>query len=158
MLSVLAVGRMKAGPERQLFERYWTRTTPLAKSLGFGTPVLSELRESPAGTADLRKSAEAFALLDKLPDGAALLALDERGRAQTTHDFATHLQTLRDAGQPIALVIGGPDGLDNSLRARADQVISFGAMTLPHQLVRVLVAEQLYRAMTVLSGHPYHRV
>lgn len=158
MVRLLAVGRMKAGPERELFERYWTRATPLAKQLGFGALDVVELRESQAQNADQRKAAEATDLLAKLPDGAALIALDERGKAITTPDFSAKLETFKNAGKPVALIIGGPDGLDGSVRQRADLVISFGAMTIPHQLVRVLAAEQLYRAMTVLSGHPYHRV
>lgn len=158
MVRLLAVGRMKAGPERELFERYWQRTTPMAKQLGFGVLDMVELRESPAQTGDQRKAAEATELLAKLPDGAALIALDERGKAITTPQFSSKLETFKDAGKPVALIIGGPDGLDGSVRQRADLVISFGAMTIPHQLVRVLAAEQLYRAMTVLSGHPYHRI
>ncbi len=157
MVRLLAVGRLKAGPERELFERYWTRATPIAKQLGFGTLDMVELRESQAQNADQRKAAEAMDLLAKLPHGAALIALDERGKAITTPQFSSKLETFRDAGKPVALIIGGPDGLDSSVRQRADFVISFGAMTMPHQLVRVLAAEQLYRAMTVLSGHPYHR-
>lgn len=158
MVRLLAVGRLKAGPERDLFDRYWKRTSPLAKSLGFGVPDAVELRESPADTGDQRKLAEGALLLEKCHDGAALIALDERGKAITTPQFAERLAGWRDAGRSIALVIGGPDGLDESVRRRADMVVSFGAMTMPHQLVRVLAAEQLYRAMTVLSGHPYHRV
>lgn len=158
MVRLLTVGRMKAGPERELFERYWTRATPMAKQLGFGALDVVELRESQQGFADARKADEPAQLLAKVSDGAALIALDERGKAITTPQFSLKLETFKDAGKPVALIIGGPDGLDGSIRRRADLVISFGAMTMPHQLVRVLAAEQLYRAMTVLSGHPYHRV
>lgn len=158
MVRLLAVGRMKAGPERELFERYWQRAEPLSRSLGFGAPNLVELRESQAQTADQRKAAEAAQLLDKVPDGAAVIVLDERGKAITTPQFSSRLETFKDSGRSVVLIIGGPDGLDGALRKRADLVVSFGAMTMPHQLVRVLAAEQLYRAMTVLSGHPYHRV
>lgn len=158
MVKVLAVGRMKAGPERELFERYWQRTGSLSKSLGFGAPSLVELRESQAGTGDQRKAAEAEALLARAETGAALIALDERGKAITTADLCKDFEHYRDAGRDVCLVIGGPDGLDGSVRKQADKVISFGAMTMPHQLVRVLAAEQIYRVMTVLSGHPYHRV
>lgn len=158
MVKLLAVGRMKSGPERELFERYWQRTGTLSKSLGFGAPSLVELRESHAGSADQRKAQEAQGLLEKLPDGAVVIALDERGKAITTPDLAASFETYRDAGRAIHLVIGGPDGLDACVRKQADKVVSFGAMTMPHQLVRVLVAEQIYRVMTVLSGHPYHRV
>jgi 23S rRNA (pseudouridine1915-N3)-methyltransferase len=158
MLRILAVGRMKAGPERELFDRYWQRAVPMAKQLGFGALDVVELRESQAQNADQRKAAEAAELLVKVPDGAAVVALDERGKAITTRDFSDKLENFRDAGRDVCLVIGGPDGLDAQVRQRADLVISFGAMTMPHQLVRVLAAEQTYRVMTVLSGHPYHRV
>lgn len=158
MVKLLAVGRMKSGPERELFERYWQRTGTLSKSLGFGSTSLVELRESHAGSGDQRKAAEAQALMARVETGAALIALDERGKAITTTELSKSFERYRDAGRAIHLVIGGPDGLDGSVRKRADKVVSFGAMTMPHQLVRVLVAEQLYRVMTVLAGHPYHRV
>jgi 23S rRNA (pseudouridine1915-N3)-methyltransferase len=130
----------------------------MAKQLGFGTLDVVELRESQAQNADQRKADEAAQLLAKVPDGTAVIALDERGKAITTPQFSSKLESFKDTGKSVALIIGGPDGLDGSVRQRADLVISFGAMTMPHQLVRVLAAEQLYRAMTVLSGHPYHRV
>lgn len=158
MVKVLAVGRMKSGPERELFERYWTRSKPFAKSLGFAAPALLELRESQAASADQRKTLEGQELISKLGDGGALIAFDERGKTITTPQFAKKMQGWRDAGRSISIVVGGPDGLDPALRERADLVVSFGAMTMPHQLVRVLVAEQIYRSMTLLSGHPYHRV
>ena len=158
MVMLLAVGRLKAGPERDLFDRYWKRAGPLAKSLGFGVLDIVELRESQADTGDQRKAAEGVLLLEKLKDGAVLIALDERGTTIATPQFSDKLALWRDAGRSIALVIGGPDGLDAAVRQRADIVIGFGAMTMPHQLVRVLAAEQVYRAMTILSGHPYHRV
>ena len=158
MVMLLAVGRLKAGPERDLFDRYWKRAGPLAKSLGFGALSSVELRESQADTGDQRKAAEGVLLLEKLKDDAALIALDERGRTIATPQFSEKLALWRDAGRSIALIVGGPDGLDAAVRQRADIVIGFGAMTMPHQLVRVLAAEQVYRAMTILSGHPYHRV
>lgn len=158
MVTLLAVGRLKAGPERDLFERYWTRLKPLASSLGFSDPRVVELRESSARQPGQRKAEEAKALLERLDAGAFLIALDERGKAITTADLSSRLSTLKDDGRALAFVIGGPDGLDGSVRQRADLTISFGAMTMPHQIVRALAAEQLYRCATVLSGHPYHRI
>ena len=157
MVTLLAVGRLKAGPERDLFDRYWTRLKPLVGSLGFSEPRLIELRESNARQPVQRKAEEAKALLERVEPGSFLIALDERGKALTTPDFSTRLADLKDSGRAIACVIGGPDGLDASVRQRADMTLSFGAMTVPHQIVRVLVAEQLYRCATVLAGHPYHR-
>ena len=101
---------------------------------------------------------EAGRLIAALPAGGMVVALDERGKSLTSPDFAGHVGRARDAGRgAFAFVIGGPDGLAGEVRARADLVLSFGALTWPHQLVRVLLAEQLYRAMTILAGHPYHR-
>jgi 23S rRNA (pseudouridine1915-N3)-methyltransferase len=99
MVRLLAVGRMKAGPERELFERYWTRATPMAKQLGFGALDMVELRESQAQNADQRKAAEANELLAKLPDGAAVIALDERGKPITTGDFSSKLETVQGCWQ-----------------------------------------------------------
>ena len=103
--------------------------------------------------------AEAVLLSRQISDGAAVIALDERGRPLTSPDFAAALARFRDDGRPEAVfLIGGADGLDPALRDRADLVISFGAMVWPHMLVRVMLAEQLYRAATILAGGPYHRV
>ena len=93
-----------------------------------------------------------------MPKGGALVLLDERGPPATSEEWAADIGRARDASRPAyAVAIGGPDGLDPSLGAAAHRVVSFGAMTWPHQLVRVMAGEQLYRAMTILSGHPYHR-
>ena len=101
---------------------------------------------------------EGEALLAAVPDGARIVALDERGKSQTSEAFAKRLGIWRDDGvRAVAFLIGGADGLDESLRKRADMVVSFGALTWPHMLVRALLAEQLYRAHTILTGHPYHR-
>ncbi|MEM6713017.1 MAG: 23S rRNA (pseudouridine(1915)-N(3))-methyltransferase RlmH [Pseudomonadota bacterium] len=156
-MKLIAVGRLKAGPERDLYERYAGRITPLAKQLGFMPLDVAELRESSASTVDQRKAAEADAIRTKLPLPRFLIAFDERGKNLSSEPFAYQLRCARDEGRVPTCIIGGPDGLDGSLRKEADLVLSFGAMTLPHQLVRVLIVEQLYRAMTLLAGHPYHR-
>lgn len=157
-MNVIAVGRLKSGPERQLVERYVERVQPLARSLGFGGVDIAELAESPARHGETRKAEEAQVLLGRCAAGP-LVAFDERGAALTSETFAVKLGQWRDEGRgDISFVIGGPDGLDAQVRSRAALVVSFGGMTMPHQLVRVLVLEQLYRSMTILSGHPYHRV
>ena len=110
-----------------------------------------------AGSAASRKADEAKALRSALPDGI-IVALDEHGRTMASEPFASQLARWRDDGRPAAsFVIGGADGLDRNLVARADLVLSFSPLTWPHQLVRIMLAEQLYRATTILSGHPYHR-
>ena len=104
-------------------------------------------------------AAEAALLSKVIPEGAALCILDERGKTLSSPEFAATLAAWRDAGrQDAAFVIGGADGIDTTLRARADISISFGRMVWPHMLVRVMLAEQLYRAATILAGSPYHRV
>jgi 23S rRNA (pseudouridine1915-N3)-methyltransferase len=155
-LQVLAVGRLKAGPERELVERYRSRADALGRSSGFGPLGIVELPEARARSAPERVAAEAAALLCRA-DGTKLVVLDEHARSLTSPEFAGRLRSWRDAGLSASFVIGGPDGLDESLRRKADLLLSFGQLTLPHQLVRVLLAEQIYRALTILAGHPYHR-
>lgn len=156
-LAIITVGRLKDGPERDLCERYRERSHALGRSLGLSGPDVTELPESRARRAEERKRDEAAAILSKLSPGL-LIALDERGRSLTSDAFAGRIAASRDAGAGTAsLVIGGADGLDETIRDRADLTLAFGALTLPHQLVRVLALEQLYRAMTIIAGHPYHR-
>jgi 23S rRNA (pseudouridine1915-N3)-methyltransferase len=156
-LAILAVGRLKDGPERELVERYAERATALGRSLGFAPVQFVEVAESRARRVDDRRTEEGTVILDKAA-GSVLVALDERGKSLASEAFAQRIAGWRDQGRAgVTFVVGGPDGLDASVRAAADLVLSFGVLTLPHQLVRVLVAEQLYRALTILAGHPYHR-
>lgn len=131
----------------------------MARALGFASIETSEIPEGRARRAADRISEEGAALLARVPADAATIAYDERGRSdQSSEEIADHVGRWRDAGrQALVLVIGGPDGLDASVRARADLILAFGAATLPHGLVRVLVLEQMYRTLTILAGHPYHR-
>jgi 23S rRNA (pseudouridine1915-N3)-methyltransferase len=157
-LQVLCVGRLKAGPERQLVTRYSERIGPVGRSVGLGPVDIREIAESGARRADDRKIDEALRVAALLPEGGTLWALDEKGASLTSEDFARDIARLRDAGtSALVFAIGGADGLDESLRQRANRMIAFGAMTLPHQLIRALLLEQIYRATTILSGHPYHR-
>jgi len=156
-LSLLAVGRLKTGPERELVERYRQRIDGIGRSLGLTGFDVIELPESRARRDDDRRSDEAAALIDRA-GSAAVVVFDERGSSPTSEAFAARIGQWRDEGRrDIALVIGGPDGLDARVRRRGDLVVAFGALTLPHQIVRALVVEQLYRALTILAGHPYHR-
>ncbi|MBX3512602.1 MAG: 23S rRNA (pseudouridine(1915)-N(3))-methyltransferase RlmH [Xanthobacteraceae bacterium] len=157
-LLIAAVGRLKAGPERELLARYVERANASGKSLSLAPLDIVEISESPAQTATKRKADEAKALLAAIPEKAKIIALDERGKNVSSEDFSNRLARLRDDGAACtAFLIGGADGLDETLRKKADIVIGFGAATFPHQLVRILLAEQIYRAVTILSGHPYHR-
>jgi 23S rRNA (pseudouridine1915-N3)-methyltransferase len=156
-LALIAVGRLKDGPERELCERYRERAATLGRGLGLTGPEIIEILESRGRRPDERKRAEAAAITARLAPGL-VIALDERGRSQGSDAFAARIAAARDAGTPsVSLVIGGADGLSDEIRDAAGLTLAFGALTLPHQLVRVLVLEQLYRTMTILTGHPYHR-
>ncbi len=157
-LLIIAIGRMKSGPERELVERYLTRCRASGPGLGLQSFEIVEFAESRKSTAVLRKSEEAKAILGALPAAASLIALDETGTSLTSKKFSGTIARLRDDGvSHLSFVIGGPDGLDHSVRTRAAQVLSFSPLTWPHQLVRIMLAEQIYRATTILAGHPYHR-
>lgn len=156
-LSVHAVGRMKAGPEQELAERYFGRFARAGPAIGLEFSGVAEIAESRARDTDARRREEAAALAAHRGD-AALFLLDERGKNLSSEDLAARIARLRDGGRRhLVFAIGGPDGHDAASREAADLVVSFGAQTWPHQLVRVMLAEQLYRAATILSGHPYHR-
>jgi len=157
-LTLIGVGRLKAGPERELFERYFKRVADLARTLGIAVVELREIDESRARRAEDRCAEEARAIRAAVPKGAWLTLLDERGAALTSRQWAEEIGRARDGGVgAYALAVGGPDGLDPTLKTEARSLINFGAMTWPHQLVRVMAAEQLYRALSILSGRPYHR-
>lgn len=153
-VHLCAVGRLRSGPERDLIADYSQRFDRTGRALGLGPFVEHEVEDKKnAGMA-----AEAELLARAVPAGAVLVTLDERGRLMTSPEFAAQLARWRDGGrQDVAFVIGGADGIDPALRARADFSISFGQMVWPHMLVRVMLAEQLYRAANILSGGPYHR-
>ncbi|GAB4385549.1 23S rRNA (pseudouridine(1915)-N(3))-methyltransferase RlmH [Albidovulum sp.] len=153
-LTVCAVGRLRAGPERNLFADYAARATRAGRSLGLGPVLLHEVEARKGGG----MAVEAALLRRALPEGAHVIALDERGRCLSSPEFAGLLARQRDAGRAdAAFVIGGADGLDPSLRAEADFTLSFGPMVWPHMLARVMLCEQIYRAVSILAGSPYHR-
>ena len=155
---VVAVGRLKSGPERELATRYAERFEALSRGLGLSGPVITELAESQGRAATERKAQEAQALLGLIPVDAYAISMDEQGETLSSDAFAQNISTWRDGGRKsLVFVIGGADGLGAAVRERAPKVLSFGKMTMPHQIVRVLLLEQLYRTATILSGHPYHR-
>jgi 23S rRNA (pseudouridine1915-N3)-methyltransferase len=154
-LHVCAVGRLRTGPERMLTDDYMQRFNRSARPLGLGPLTEHEVEDRKGGG----MSAEAELLARILPAGAVIVALDERGQTLSSPELAQRLADWRDAGrQDLAFVIGGADGLAPALRDRADLALSFGRLVWPHMLVRVMLAEQIYRAATILSGSPYHRV
>jgi 23S rRNA (pseudouridine1915-N3)-methyltransferase len=157
-VAVYAVGRMKAGPEKELADRYFERFARSGGAIGLEFSGVGEFPESRAQSATERRREEAQKLQAQLSPGAALILLDERGKNISSEHFAERIAAFRDGGQRIlAFAVGGPDGHDPALRETASFLLSFGALTWPHQLVRIMLAEQLYRAGTILSGHPYHR-
>jgi 23S rRNA (pseudouridine1915-N3)-methyltransferase len=157
-LVVAAIGRLKNGPERELAERYLKRMVQLGRRIGFRDTEVIEIRESRVPDIGRRRLEESIALANVIPDRAAVVILDERGEDLDSASLAALLQRWRDDGRPAAVfIIGGDDGLADSLRDRATLRLAFGAATWPHQLVRIMLLEQLYRTVTILSGHPYHR-
>lgn len=157
-LEILAVGRLKAGPEQELYNRYADRIFKAGKQLHFNGPNIHEITESRLQDTSSRKEDEAEQLLAKVGSDASLIVLDERGKDISSVQFAEILKTEQGEGtSALAFAIGGPDGHGEAIKTRAVKSIRFGSVTWPHQLARVMLAEQIYRAITILSGHPYHR-
>jgi 23S rRNA (pseudouridine1915-N3)-methyltransferase len=157
-LIVIAIGRMKQGPERELAERYRERFDDLGRKLGFRGLTIHEIPESRAQDAATRMAEEAAAISAAIPANSVLVALDERGENIDSAAFARHLGRWRDeAVANIIFTIGGADGLSPDLRRKAKLKLAFGCATWPHQIVRIMLLEQVYRAATILAGHPYHR-
>ena len=157
-LTIISVGRAKRGPEAELFNTYAGRIEAGGRSLGLGPLKVTEVAQSRKGSADQRKQQESEAILAKVEPGVQLILLEEAGSAKSSDDFAKLLGGCRDRGAgEMIFAIGGPDGFADVIRKRADLRLALGPMTLPHGLARIVLAEQVYRALTILSGHPYHR-
>jgi 23S rRNA (pseudouridine1915-N3)-methyltransferase len=153
-IRIAAIGRIKAGPEAALIDDYRDRATLAGRQLGLGPLDIVEAEASRAGD----KAREAQLLLNATPKGARRILLDERGDQWGSRALATKLAFWRDNGlADVCFWIGGPDGAAPDLRQAADDRLAFGPQTWPHKLVRVMLAEQIYRAVTILSGNPYHR-
>ncbi|MCB1355258.1 MAG: 23S rRNA (pseudouridine(1915)-N(3))-methyltransferase RlmH [Maritimibacter sp.] len=154
-IHIAAVGRLRKGPERALVDDYLTRVDRTGRALGLGPAREIEVEDRKGGG----MSAEAALLEKAIPLGSLVCILDERGRTMSSPDFADQIAQWRDNGrQDLTFAIGGADGLDPGFRDKADFALSFGHMVWPHMLVRVMLAEQLYRAASILAGSPYHRV
>ena len=147
-LRLIAIGRLRAGPEAELFARYTTRLRPPL--------TVTEIPESTGAPAEIKRR-DSAALLEALPPDAFAVPLDLGGKIPTSEAFAALLTSWHEAGRKPAFLIGGAEGLGAPVLARADYVLSLGALTWPHMLVRVMLAEQLYRAQAIATGHPYHR-
>ena len=154
-VHICAVGRARSGPERALTDDYITRFTRTGRSLSLGPAQLVEVEDKKGGG----MAGEAALLARAAPQGALICAMDERGRTLSSPEFATQLTQWRDQGHSdLAFVIGGADGLDPAFRDSAGFALSFGAMVWPHMFLRAMLAEQLYRAASILSNGPYHRI
>jgi len=155
---IAAVGRLKQGPERELAEGYRKRAAVAGRSLGLRDFEIVEIRESRAQDAERRRVEESIALASVIPDGSVVVLLDQGGDSLDSATLASALREWRgeDRGA-VCFVIGGADGLAPNLGGRAKMWLAFGKATWPHQIVRIMLLEQLYRACTILSGHPYHR-
>ena len=158
-LFIGAVGRMKNGPENALFKDYYDRCGKAGPKIGLGPMQLAEIVEAKNPHKPERQRLEAQGLTKMLIKNSTLIVLDERGRSLSSVAFSDKLKTWRDDGiAQASFLIGGPDGLERSIVNDADLVLSFGAMTWPHMIARILLVEQLYRSISLLSGHPYHRI
>jgi 23S rRNA (pseudouridine1915-N3)-methyltransferase len=156
-IIVAAVGRLKRGPESELAERYRERAAKSGRGIGLRSLDVIEIAESRARDAQRRMLEESIALANIIPERAAVVLLDPRGDTLDSNAFTKRLRGWNDGGRDAAFVIGGADGLAPTLSEKADLHLAFGALTWPHQLVRVMLLEQIYRAITIISGHPYHR-
>lgn len=153
-VTILAVGKLRKGPELVLIKDYLDRFNKAGPNMGLGPAHIVEVEDK----RNLGMAEEARLIERALPAGAAMITLDERGTVMSSPEFADRLQQWRDMSRDICFVIGGADGIDPDLRARADLSISFGKMVWPHMLVRVMISEQVYRAGQIMAGTPYHRL
>jgi 23S rRNA (pseudouridine1915-N3)-methyltransferase len=147
-MRLIAVGRVRDGPEAALFRHFQQQIRPAL--------TLTEIAEARGGSDEIKRK-EAALVLAALPERALLVALDQGGAAMDTDAFAAALNLWLGDQRPLCFAIGGADGFDRSLIARADVILSLGRMTWPHRLVRVMLAEQIFRARAIATGHPYHR-
>jgi 23S rRNA (pseudouridine1915-N3)-methyltransferase len=155
---VAAVGRLKQGAERELSAAYRKRAEAVGRPAGVRQVEIIEIRESRARDPERRRTEESIAIANVVPEGAVIIVFDQAGENIDSPGLAALLQKCRqDNRAAVCFIIGGADGITQSLRERAKHVLAFGSATWPHQLVRIMLLEQLYRAATILAGHPYHR-
>jgi 23S rRNA (pseudouridine1915-N3)-methyltransferase len=157
-LTILAVGHSRGTSEGALSDDFLHRALMMGRNMGFPSVAVEEVAVSKVRDAKSRMAEEAVKLSARVPAGAHIVLLDAKGKGMTSEDFAEMLGAMRDAAsKDLCFVIGGPDGLAPLEGKRAGRSLAFGPQTWPHLLVRAMLAEQIYRAMTILAGHPYHR-
>ncbi|MCP5081324.1 MAG: 23S rRNA (pseudouridine(1915)-N(3))-methyltransferase RlmH [Alphaproteobacteria bacterium] len=158
-ITVCAVGRLKRAPEAELCSDYLARAEKLGRQVGLSKAEIIEVPESQSAQAEARKTQEAGALEAKLSPGAMVICLDEHGQHVDSKEFSKIIKNAADSGTAeLAFLLGGPDGLSQHLVSSATRTLCFGRMTWPHRLARVMLLEQIYRAVTLMVNHPYHRV
>jgi 23S rRNA (pseudouridine1915-N3)-methyltransferase len=158
-LAIAAIGKLKHGPEKLLAEDYAARIPLLGKKAGITALKINDWSESQRPDATQRMTEEHAQLWSAVPQGAFVIALDERGKAESSTVFATKLGKLAEQAQSdVVFLLGGPDGHAPETRSRAHELLAFGPMTWPHRLARIMLLEQIYRSVTILVNHPYHRV
>jgi 23S rRNA (pseudouridine1915-N3)-methyltransferase len=157
-LHIAAIGRLKTGPEKLMADDYTKRITPMGRKAGITSLKIGEWSESQNANAKQRMEEEAIILWAAVPHGATTLALDERGKSLSSEDFAARIKKCADNGiSDLVFMIGGPDGHSPQTREKANELIALGPMTWPHRLVRIMLLEQIYRSVTIMVNHPYHR-
>jgi 23S rRNA (pseudouridine1915-N3)-methyltransferase len=158
-LGIVAIGLLKTGPEKELAAEYEQRIQGVGRNAGLTGFTMQDWAESRAATADLRKAEEAKRLWSAMPSDSLAIVLDERGKALTSLEFAKFIEHQAQSGcRSLYFLIGGPDGHAEETRTKALKIFSFGPMTFPHRLLRVMLLEQIYRSVTIIVNHPYHRV
>lgn len=151
-IKLISIGKLKSGPEKALIDDYVSRYNKAGPSIGLRSLTLIDL---PSGGG---LDAEGDLLINAIPSGATPLRMDEHGPQLTSVQFAKKLERLRDDGLPeLCFLIGGAEGYSKSVRQAVPDQLAFGPQTWPHRLVKVMLAEQLYRAVSLLSGSPYHK-
>jgi 23S rRNA (pseudouridine1915-N3)-methyltransferase len=157
-LIIAAIGKLKSGPEKQLADDYAARIAAMGKKAGITALKITDWAESQKPDAAQRMAEEEALLWSTVPQGAHVIALDERGKAPSSEAFAANLRKVMDRGQnDIVFMLGGPDGHAPATRQKAHELLAFGAMTWPHRLARLMLLEQIYRSVTIMLNHPYHR-
>jgi 23S rRNA (pseudouridine1915-N3)-methyltransferase len=158
-LHLAAIGKLKTGPEKALADDYAARIEAMGRKAGISGLKISDWAESQKSHAPSRMADEAQMLWSAVPEGAHVVALDERGKSMASEIFATHLRKIQERGvHDMVFILGGPDGHASATRDNANELLAFGPMTWPHRLVRIMLLEQVYRSVTILLNHPYHRV
>ena len=157
-LAIIAVGQSRGTPEGALTDDFANRCRAMGKRVGFSTVTIDEVQVSKLREVRSRLAEEGERLASRIPEGAHVILLDAKGKGMTSEAFAEMLGAMRDAGaRDLAFIIGGPDGLQLPAHVKAGRSLAFGQQIWPHLLVRAMLAEQVYRAITILANHPYHR-